>query len=203
MNRRLVTLATLGIALWVSGSALAQSSAAKPPMTLTALDYIEIQQLVNRYADAIDYCGNNGYDYADLYTEDGYFAPSMNGKVGTKFQGRERLAAAAGGGVNNCKGKQGIPWDKMSRHTYLNHVITPTADGAKGKVDLLVAGRNGDRNVMEIQGYYEDEYAKTPQGWKFKSRVHNVPSDFRQPRPANAQTNNAAPAAPAAPAPAK
>jgi hypothetical protein len=81
---------------------------------------------VNRYADAIDYCGNNGYDYADLYTEDGYFAPSMNGKVGTKFQGRERLAAAAGGGVNNCKGKQGIPWDKMSRHTYLNHVITPT-----------------------------------------------------------------------------
>jgi len=56
---------------------------------------------------------------------------------------------------------------------------------------------------MEIQGYYEDEYAKTPQGWKFKSRVHNVPSDFRQPRPANAQTNNAAPAAPAAPAPAK
>jgi hypothetical protein len=190
---------TLGLALVMAGPARAQSSAAKPPMTLTALDYFEIQQLVNRYADAIDYCGNNGYDYADLYTEDGYFAPSMNGKVGTKFQGRERLAAAAGGGVNNCKSKQGIPWDKMSRHVYLNHVITPTADGAKGKTDLLVAGRAGDRNLMEIQGYYEDEYVKTPKGWKFKSRVHVVPSDFRQNRPANTQTN-AAPAAPAAPA---
>jgi hypothetical protein len=49
---------------------------------------------------------------------------------------------------------------------------------------------------MEIQGYYEDEYAKTPKGWRFKSRVHVVPSDFRQNRPANTQTN-------AAPAPAK
>jgi hypothetical protein len=192
MNRTLVTIVTLGLAMLVAGPARAQG-------TLTTQDYIDIQQLVNRYADAIDYCGNNGYDYADLYTDDGYFAPSMNGKVGTKFQGRERLAAAAGGGVNKCKSKQGIAWDKMSRHVYLNHVITPTADGAKGKVDLLVAGRAGDRYVMEIQGYYEDEYAKTPKGWKFKSRVHVVPSDFRQPRPANAQTNGA-PAAPAAPA---
>ena len=202
MNRRLIIAVTLGIALCGAGPARAQGTAAKPPMTLTALDYIEIQQLAARYADAIDYCGNNGYDYADLYTEDGYFAPNMNGKDGTKFQGRERLAAAAGGGVNNCKGKQGIPWDKMSRHTYLNHVITPTPDGAKGKVDLLVAGRNGDRSVMEIQGFYEDEYAKTPKGWKFKSRVHHVPSDFRQNRPANTQTN-AAPAGPATAAPAK
>ena len=48
------------------------------PMTLTALDYFEIQQLVAKYARAIDTCSNNGYDYADLFTSDGWFAPSQN-----------------------------------------------------------------------------------------------------------------------------
>jgi 2,4-dienoyl-CoA reductase-like NADH-dependent reductase (Old Yellow Enzyme family) len=43
------------------------------PVPLTALDYFEIQQLANRYAQAIDTCSNNGYDYADLFTADGLF----------------------------------------------------------------------------------------------------------------------------------
>ena len=38
---------------------------------LSAMDYIEIQQLVVRYAWANDTCGNNGNDYADLYIPDG------------------------------------------------------------------------------------------------------------------------------------
>ena len=46
---------------------------------LTALDYFQIQQLVAKYARAIDSCSNNGYDYADLFTPNGFFAPSMNG----------------------------------------------------------------------------------------------------------------------------
>src|ERR1700722_4058749 len=71
---------------------------------LTALDYIEIQQLANRYAQAIDTCSNNGYDYADLYTPDGEFVDKITeegfrqgGLVRAK--GREQLAAAAGGGA--------------------------------------------------------------------------------------------------------
>ena len=52
------------------------------PMTLTALDYIEIEQLVAKYSRALDSCSNNGYDYADLYTPDGVFAPTLNGKPG-------------------------------------------------------------------------------------------------------------------------
>jgi hypothetical protein len=42
---------------------------------LTALDYIEIQHLVSKYALYIDTCSNNGYDYADLFAPDGFFAP--------------------------------------------------------------------------------------------------------------------------------
>ena len=34
------------------------------PAELTALDYFQIQQLVAKYARAIDTCSGNGYDYA-------------------------------------------------------------------------------------------------------------------------------------------
>jgi hypothetical protein len=173
----LLTIVTLAQQRNSGGAAAAKAG------TLTALDYAEIQQLVNRYADGIDNCTNNGYDYAALYTDDGYFAPSQNGRVGTKFQGRERLAEAAGGGVKGCKEKLAVPPGKRSRHVYVNLVITPSGNGATGTVDLLVAGKDGNRNYMEIQGHYEDTYARTPAGWRFASRVHVVPEDFRREGP--------------------
>jgi hypothetical protein len=139
---------------------------------LTALDYFQIQQLVAKYARAIDTCSNNGYDYADLFTPDGFFAPSMNGKVGSKFQGREKLAEISGGGVNGCKN---VPWIKEGiHHIYVNHIITPSPEGATGTVDMLMIGLSGDPNKIEYDGYYEDVYARTPHGWRFKSRIHHA-----------------------------
>jgi hypothetical protein len=180
VNRPLALVVVTLTGSLLTAAAIRAQGAQTPaqPVALTAMDYFEIQQLVNRYADAIDTCSNNGYDYAELYTADGYFAPSINGKVGTKFQGRERLAEAAGGGVRGCKGT--LPPDKRSRHVYVNLVITPKAGEVTGRVDLLVAGRDGNRNIMEIQGHYEDVYVKTPAGWRFASRVHVVPADFRR-----------------------
>ncbi len=139
---------------------------------LTALDYFQIQQLVAKYARAIDTCSNNGYDYADLFAPDGYFAPSINGKIGLKWQGRERLAEASGGGARGCKN---VPWiDQGIRHVYVNHIITPGAGGAVGTVDMLMIGLDGDPNKIEYDGYYEDVYVKTPAGWRFKSRIHHA-----------------------------
>ena len=40
---------------------------AKAPVGLTAMDYIQIQQLVNRLSFALDYCTNGGQDFADLF----------------------------------------------------------------------------------------------------------------------------------------
>ena len=151
----------------------AQQPSASAPMTLTALDYFEIQQLVARYARAIDTCSNNGYDYADLFTPDGYFAPAQNGVVGTRFQGREKLAEASGGGVRGCKN---VGWIVQGvRHIYANHIITPTTDGATGTVDMLMIGLGGDPNRIRYEGYYADTYRKMPQGWRFASRIHHVP----------------------------
>ena len=95
------TFGALLIAGTVSVSPVhAQDAAAKraKPIELTALDYIQIQQLVAKYAQYIDTCSNNGYDYADLFAEDGFFAPFQNGQLGRKAQGREALAKVSGGG---------------------------------------------------------------------------------------------------------
>jgi len=139
---------------------------------LTALDYFQIQQLVAKYARAIDTCSNNGYDYADLFAADGYFAPTLDGKVRLKFQGREQLAEVSGGGSKGCKD---VPWIKEGvHHIYTNHIITATPEGAKGTVDMLMIGVGGDPNRIEYDGYYEDVYVRTPQGWRFQSRIHHA-----------------------------
>jgi len=182
MPRRLFAAFALGAIL--ASPALAQKPAQKP-VELTALDYIQIQQLVAKYARAIDTCSNNGYDYADLYTPDGVFAPTINGKPGPRFEGRERLAEASGGGKLGCKN---VGWIQQGvRHLYPNHVIEATPDGAKGTVDMLMIGLGGDPNKIESDGYYEDTYVKTAQGWRFKERKHHaVLDEGRRPTPAGA-----------------
>jgi hypothetical protein len=104
------------------------------PMPLTAMDYVEIRQLVNRYAFAVDTGNNNGYDYADLFSADGEFMRPY-------ARGREQLAALARGGRLG-------PANTV--HYIMNHVIEPTPDGAIGKEylielnwDLNTTGQNG------------------------------------------------------------
>jgi hypothetical protein len=148
-------------------------------MTLTPMDYVEIRQLVNRYAFALDTGSSNGYDYADLFTADGEFMRPY-------AKGRDQLAALARGprlGPNNTV------------HYIMNHVIEPTPEGAVGKAYLIelnwdippaqaAGGRGantGPANGWDIVGrkagelaptggHYEDVYIKTPVGWRFKKR---------------------------------
>ena len=51
-------------------------------------------------------------------------------------------------------------------------ILQATADGATGiqyaqAMDFAPGGRTG---VLDHFGYYEDVYARTPQGWRFTSR---------------------------------
>ena len=163
------------------------AAGAQQIQTLTPQDYIDIQQLVSKYAYAIDECTNKGYDYADLYTPDGSFATSRNGKVLNRFEGRDRLAEAARGGMQDCKD---VPWAGIV-HMLVNHVIEPAPGGATGKVYLIAIGLDGEPGKVEAQGRYEDVYVKTPQGWRFKSRLHVLAagqvevSRGSRPKPAN------------------
>src|SRR5215207_6492257 len=173
MSNRATGILAITLAVMMQGSLRAQQPASPAaPTSLTALDYFEIGQLVARYVRAIDTCSNNGYDYADLFTADGFFAPSQNGVAGTRFQGRERLADASGGGSRGCKN---VGWIVQGvRHLYVNHIITPTKDGATGTVDMLMIGLGGEPNKIEYDGYYEDTYVRTARGWRFKQRMHHA-----------------------------
>jgi hypothetical protein len=187
----------LGIGMPVAHGLAPKAAGPTKPMTLTAMDYIEIRQLVNRYGFAVDTGNNNGYDYADLFSADGEF-------VRPYARGREQLAALARGGRLG-------PANTV--HYIMNHVIEPTSDGAIGKEylvelnwDLNAAGQNSPgqssqnsqggqgarglsppaqgaqapqgwdligRKAGELArtgGHYEDIYVKTPVGWRFKKR---------------------------------
>ena len=150
-----------------NGSAAAQAGA------LTALDYQEITQLINRYAYGIDTCANNGYDYANVFTADGVFVDrnsdagfAAGGRV--LAQGRDALATLVGGGSRGCETK--LVWTDWS-HLMLNHEITATADGAAGRIYLVQLGMTGPGSVAR-HGGYEDVYVRTPEGWRIKSRTH-------------------------------
>jgi len=152
------------------GGATAQAQTATE---LTALDYFEITQLINRYAYGIDTCANNGYDYANLFTEDGVFIDknsdagfAAGGRV--LAQGREALAALVGGGSRGCE--TAPVWTDWS-HLMLNHEITPSAEGATGRVYLVQLGMRGPGSV-DRHGGYEDTYVRTDEGWRIKSRTH-------------------------------
>ena len=139
---------------------------------LTAEDYIEIQQLVARYAHAIDTCSNNGYDYADLYVPDGEYS---NSRSRTKWQGRDRLAEAAGGGSRGC---EKLETETFRSHVIVNHVIEPSSEGATGKSYLVYPGVQGQHSDADHSGHvggYQDVYVKTASGWRFKSRIHVFP----------------------------
>jgi hypothetical protein len=176
MNMRMRSLAALAMALGLgfaaghladSGRAAAQNGA------LTALDYQEITQLINRYAYGIDTCRNNGYDYANLFTIDGAFI-DRNSEAGfaaggrVLAQGRDALATLVGGGSRGCETK--LVWTDWS-HLMLNHEITPTADGAAGRIYLVQLGMTGPGSVAR-HGGYEDVYVRTPEGWRIQSRTH-------------------------------
>jgi len=140
---------------------------------LSASDYIEIQQLLYKYAHGIDTCGNNGYDYADVFTPDGEFIDknsdqgyAAGGRVLAK--GREALAALVGGGSKGCKTK--LPWWGWS-HLMLNPVITPTPEGAVGRTYLVQLEMRGPGTV-DRHGGYEDVFVRTPKGWRIKTRTH-------------------------------
>jgi SnoaL-like domain len=147
---------------------------------LTAQDFLDIQQLVARYAYAMDSGADNGFAYADLFTLDGEFV-SPTGTI----KGREALAAAGRSGfVNGHKPANGVS------HFIVNNVVTPSAEGATGKQYVVLVNIGEDDkpggSFSDVGGHYEDVYVKTSQGWKFKRREFVSMKFERRPPAGNA-----------------
>ena len=129
--------------------------------TLSALDYISIQQLVRKSAWALDSGDNYGYAYADLFTLDG----TDQERDGRTYQGRDQLATLARGGSRGAT---------VQGHITMNHVIKASLDGATGRAYVVVVdvGVVGKPNRVNHGGYYDDEYDRTALGWRFKRRTY-------------------------------
>jgi len=164
-------LGLFGLTLVWSGAAPpGQGAPATPAAGLKPMDYIEIRQLVARYAHAVDSGADNGYVYAGLFAPDGAFADRM----GRETTGREALATLA---RRNTRGVQ------SAFHFIVNHVIEPTPEGAVGREYLLQLriGEGERPNDVFGGGHYDDIYVRTPEGWRFKRRQF-IPSEG-SPRP--------------------
>jgi hypothetical protein len=149
------------------GSVHAQQPAKKDAKdsSLTAMDYIEIRQLVARYSYALDTVEDNGQAFARLFTSDGVFT-AKTGAPG-EIKGREQLAAFARGDITN----QGPLWV----HTFVtNHIIQPTPQGATGRVYVvgIDIAEAGNPAVIQSGGRFEDVYMKSAEGWRIKQRTY-------------------------------
>jgi hypothetical protein len=134
-------------------------AAAAEAVKLTADDYIEIQQLYANYAQALD--RGEGERFASTFVLDGEFTggrgPGRASEARSPIKGKDAfLQMGSIGGL---------------RHFNANLVITPTPEGAKGSVYLLLFNaRNIPATIVET-AIYDDTLVKTPQGWRFKKRV--------------------------------
>jgi hypothetical protein len=170
-----VVAAGLSVALLGGVEARQQASqSTDKPIALTAQDYVDIYQLLHRYMFFLDSCevSNNGYDFADLFTPDGYFITTNSSRPGTpgRWEGREALARLAGRQPDGSCSPGRVRGLTEQIHLNMGAIIDPTSDGAIGRSYLLMI--EGPASPIRYAGWYEDVYVKTAAGWRFKSRNH-------------------------------
>jgi len=168
-----VVVASAALLLFVVAAVRGQqrtSAAQGPAPVLTAQDYLDIQQLVSSYAYGLDGNTDNGETYASLFAPGAVFGRP-------RTEGRENLAALAN---TQPRGANYV------RHFITNHVIEPAPGGAIGREYAVIIdlGENGNPGRIALGGRYDDEYVKTPQGWKFKTRTFTQSRVDVQPPPA-------------------
>ena len=185
-------IAILGVGVVSAGAVRAQTkasqSSAKVP-TLTAQDYIDIQQLVSSYPYGLDGNTDNGDSYAKLFAPGAVFGRP-------RTEGHDNLAKLA---TQEPHGAYYV------RHFITNHVIEPSPGGAIGKEYAVIIdiGEAGKSSGIFLGGRYDDEYVKTAEGWKFKMRTF-TPSRVDVPAAAGAGGRGGrGQPAPAQPAPAQ
>lgn len=134
------------------------SAGTQAQRVLTEQDRTEIQGLVTGYAKALGNCAAN--DYADLFAPDrGYFASGFRGHV----TGRDRLVAMVQSERQCINPPSATQTPRPVNAPTVDINVTPS--GVFGIAGLGNAGR------------YEDEYVKTPKGWRFASRTVLTPAE--------------------------
>jgi hypothetical protein len=138
---------------------------------LTALDYVEIEMLYGWSNIALDSGAENGEMFARTFTSDGVF--EFEGRT---ISGAKNLAELA------QKVEHGL------RRWLSNLYVEPSAEGAIGwayQLDVSI-GKSAAETTVREGGLYRDVLVKTPEGWRFKSRIYTpgntMPASLPLPR---------------------
>ena len=153
----LIVLLGLGVAI---GYFTAQDGVRAASGGLDAQDYADIQQLYWRY--------NHGSDFRDaelflsVFSEDAVF------EIGDqKYAGSEELRAQR---VERHAGQVG---DTGTRHWNTSYLITPSSEGAEGRLYWQLNSVADGQPRPVASGSYDDVYIKTSDGWRIKHRTIN------------------------------
>lgn len=149
-RKAVITVLVCALAIGCAPLVFAQH---KGGSTLTAEDYMEIQQLYARYNNAID--SGDAEGWADTFVPDGKFNTNT---------GREALI----GFIHNWREKMN---GANRRHWNSNLLINATPEGASGSVYLLLIDVGVRPPAIFAAAKYDDQLVKTPQGWRFKKRT--------------------------------
>ena len=127
---------------------------------LSAQDYADIQQLYWRY--------NQGADFRDSELFVSAFADDAMFRAGD-------LALDGADAITVWRGERdaGGNGDNGRRHWNSSYRITPSPEGAKGRVYWLLVDVSSGQPEHVGSGYYDDTYVKTSDGWRIKSRILN------------------------------
>lgn len=155
--RAVTTIALVGA---VAGSGwIAAQGGDGAAADLSGQDHAEIMRLYGMYNQGSDF--RDAELFVSAFADDAVFRTGPNQEV----VGREALLA------QRAERYQGQTGDNGRRHHNSSWVITPTADGAKGRAYWVVMDVSGEQPTPVVSGYYDDVFVKTSHGWKIKSRT--------------------------------
>lgn len=134
-------------------------------------DRFEIQDLIVEYCHVIDKCDIDRLD--DIFTVDAFIDYSaVGGEKGSLESIKAFLKAA-------------LPIFKNTQHLISNFQLKVTGDRAKGRIMCFNPMEFDDEktgNPITCLGlWYVDEYVRTDEGWRIKSRVEEKSFQFNTP----------------------
>jgi hypothetical protein len=141
-------------------------------MTLSALDYEEIRQVITRYCHGLDF---QDWDmFVNCFTQDGSFeAESVRDDLNGKHEGREDLLQFGKAVASYCAGHV--------RHSAVSTLIEANEQGARARSYCIIWRDYGEPNGLGqdtpftsviTSGVYDDQLVKSDDGrWRIKERV--------------------------------
>ena len=137
---------------------------------MNAEDRLEILDLISNYSYAFD--ENDIEKYLSLFISEPYIGEvgeQLNGKP-SEYRKTDKKTIRQ---VFEFLHKKNIDFGSQSRHLQTNTVLKEQSEGlVSGKtIYTVLIQYRGDPNPRLVScGVYEDEFIKTSDGWKFRSR---------------------------------